>query len=54
MLPEAPDAAHLWDMLDAARAVTEFVSGRNLEDYVRDRMLRIHLGEMAAAWTPPP
>ena len=40
MLPEAPDAAHLWDMLDAATAVTEFVSGRNLEDYVSDRMLR--------------
>jgi hypothetical protein len=26
MQPEAKDAAHLWDMLDAARAVQEFVT----------------------------
>ena len=28
MQPEERDAAYLWDMLDAARAVREFVSSR--------------------------
>jgi uncharacterized protein with HEPN domain len=40
MRPEAPDAAYLWDMLDAAEAVSGFVSGRTFQDYVDDRMLR--------------
>jgi uncharacterized protein with HEPN domain len=29
MLPEKADAAYLWDMLDAARAIKEFVAGAN-------------------------
>jgi len=40
MQPEAKDAAYLWDMLDAARAVREFVARRSFSDYVADRMLR--------------
>lgn len=40
MLPETRDASYLWDMLDAARAVKEFVSGRSYRDYMQDRMLR--------------
>lgn len=34
------DRAYLWDMLTAAKAVTEFVEGRTLEEYVGDLMLR--------------
>lgn len=33
MLPEKADAAHLWDMLDAARAIKEFVAGKTLHDW---------------------
>ena len=40
MQPESKDAAHLWDMLDAARAIQEFVVSRSFEDYGSDRMLR--------------
>jgi uncharacterized protein with HEPN domain len=40
MRPESGDAAYLWDMVDAAEAVRQFVRGRGFEDYVRDRMLR--------------
>jgi uncharacterized protein with HEPN domain len=40
MLPEEGDAAFLWDMLDAARAVRDFVSNRSFQDYRNDRMLR--------------
>jgi len=34
------DAAVLWDMLDAAQAVGDFIVSKGLEDYLRDRMLR--------------
>jgi uncharacterized protein with HEPN domain len=40
MQREERDAAYLWDMLDAARAVREFVSSRTYADYQKDRMLR--------------
>ncbi|HAR49897.1 MAG TPA: hypothetical protein DCR81_07355 [Smithella sp.] len=40
MQPEERDAAYLWDMLDAAIAVREFVSARTYYDYQNDRMLR--------------
>jgi uncharacterized protein with HEPN domain len=40
MQPDERDAAYLWDMLDAARAVNEFVSSRKYYDYHQDRMLR--------------
>lgn len=41
--PEPPprrDDAHLWDMLQAALEVREFVAGRTWDDYTRDKMLR--------------
>jgi len=37
---EKPDASYLWDMLDAAKAVAEFVRDRSFNDYMRNRMLR--------------
>ena len=40
MRVEDDDASFLWDMLDAARAVRDFVSGRSYDDYQGDRMLR--------------
>jgi uncharacterized protein with HEPN domain len=40
MPPEKGDAAHLWDMLDAALAVRDFTTGRTFHDYQHDRMLR--------------
>ena len=42
MRPEARDAAYLWDMLEAASVVREFVSGVESErQYVRDRKLQL-------------
>ena len=40
MQPESKDAAYLWDMLDAARAIQKFVVSRSFADYGADRMLR--------------
>ncbi|MBI5868031.1 MAG: DUF86 domain-containing protein [candidate division Zixibacteria bacterium] len=40
MRREQADFAYLWDMLDAARAVSEFVGGRSFHDYLTNRMLR--------------
>ncbi|MGC1275895.1 MAG: HepT-like ribonuclease domain-containing protein [Planctomycetaceae bacterium] len=40
MPPAKADTAYLWDMLDAARAVAEFVSGRTFADYEGSRLLR--------------
>jgi uncharacterized protein with HEPN domain len=40
MQPEKANAAYLWDMLDAARAIREFVAGKRLHDYLQNRMLR--------------
>ena len=40
MPPEKSDAAWLWDMLDAAQAVVDFVRDKSFNDYTRDRMLR--------------
>lgn len=40
MKPDARDAAYLWDMLEHARAVTDFVSGKSYRDYLNDRMFR--------------
>lgn len=41
MLPEDKDSAYLWDMLDAARTITQFTSGLTLEKYLRDRKLQL-------------
>ena len=41
MRPDEPrDAAYLWDMLDAAKAIRGFVAGRSYAEYLHDRMLR--------------
>lgn len=40
MQPEGKDRAYLWDMLDAACAITDFVREKKIEDYIADRMLR--------------
>lgn len=46
MPPENRDAAHVWDMLDAARTIQEFTVGVSLENYLLDRKLesgqRVH------------
>lgn len=34
------DMAHLWDILDAARAAVKFTEGRSPESMQQDRMLR--------------
>ncbi|NQU06376.1 MAG: DUF86 domain-containing protein [Calditrichaeota bacterium] len=34
------DSAYLWDMLDAAKAVKEFISGCTVHNYLNNRMLR--------------
>lgn len=33
-------AAHVWDAAEAARAVADFVAGKNRADYENNRMLR--------------
>jgi uncharacterized protein with HEPN domain len=40
MRAEQGDKAYLWDMLDAAQAIVEFVRQKTPEDYLSDRMLR--------------
>jgi uncharacterized protein with HEPN domain len=40
MRPDEADQAYLWDMLDAARAVSTFVKEKRFTDYETDRMLR--------------
>lgn len=41
-MPREPnsDAAAIWDMLEAAKDVVAFVTGRTLEQYSADRMLQ--------------
>jgi uncharacterized protein with HEPN domain len=40
MQPDRRDASHLWDMLDAAKAIQEFVAARTFHEYLKDRMFR--------------
>ncbi len=37
---EHADPALLWDMLDAAKAINSFVTGRTFHEYLNNRMLR--------------
>ena len=37
---ERDPRAYLWDARESADAIAEFVSGRTLDDYLADRMLR--------------
>lgn len=39
MQPEARDAAHLWDMLEAAREVETMLAGHDLASFLENRML---------------
>ena len=41
MRAESRDAAYLWDMLDAARTIQEFVAGVRFDQYTRDRKLQL-------------
>jgi len=38
MLPEERDTAYLWDMLEAARSVAEFVGNRDREEFLKPGM----------------
>jgi len=40
MRPETSEGSYLWDMLDSAHAIREFVQNRTYDDYTNDRMLR--------------
>jgi uncharacterized protein with HEPN domain len=40
MRPKSSDISYLWDMLDAACAIREFLVGENFDDYAHDRLLR--------------
>jgi len=40
MLLEDRDIAYIWDMLDAAKAISEFVRNKAFHDYLNDRLLR--------------
>ena len=40
MRPDTSDISYLWDMLDAARAIRDFLKGKNFDDYAHDRLLR--------------
>lgn len=37
---ESRDPSYLWDMLDAAKAISAFVEGRTFYEFQKDRMLR--------------
>lgn len=41
MPPEKRDAAYLWDMLDAARAVQEMTTGIDFAAYMRSRTIQL-------------
>ena len=40
MRREQDDASLLWDMLDAAQKIQQFVAGRSFHDYSRDEVLQ--------------
>ena len=40
MRPDVSDDSYLWDMLDAALAIRQFVTGKTFRDYTSDRLLR--------------
>ena len=41
MRPEERDVAYLWDMLDAARTVRDFIAGVTVNQYMQDRKLQL-------------
>lgn len=40
MLPDSKDMARLWDIMDASRAIIEFIHGKRYEDLLTNRMMR--------------
>jgi len=38
--PERDDASLLWDMLEAARKVSQFVAGKTFHEYAQDEILQ--------------
>ena len=40
MRPEDRDLAYLWDMREACQEICDFLSGRSLEEFQNDKMLR--------------
>ena len=51
MRPEERDPAHLWDMLEAARAVVDFAENLPLEEFLaagREMEITRHLCEQEA------
>ena len=40
MRPEDRDLAYLWDMREACQEILDFISGRSLEQFQNDKMLR--------------
>ena len=40
MRPKGSDDSYLWDILDAAMAIQQFVTGKTFRDYTSDRLLR--------------
>jgi len=46
MPPEKDDVSYLWDMLDAAKAIKEFIGNRSYQDY-------LHLIDMLEPLIPP-
>ena len=41
MLPEIPDLAYVWDMLDAAKEASAFASGVSFDGFLKDRMRQL-------------
>lgn len=41
MQPDERDAGYLWDMLDSARTIKEFVTGVSYSQYQQDKKLRL-------------
>jgi uncharacterized protein with HEPN domain len=41
MEPEDRDSAYIWDMLDAASAILDFIEGSDFDAYLEDRKLQL-------------
>lgn len=41
MEPEDRDSAYIWDMLDAASAILDFIEGADFDAYLEDRKLQL-------------
>jgi uncharacterized protein with HEPN domain len=41
MRPDEQDAAYLWDMLDAAQSIRDFIANVRIHDYLQNRMMQL-------------